>query len=174
MSKLPDFAQLALGTPNLAPASTNAASAEMWRTPEDVLVKPSYGPEDLKGLDHLGGLPGIAPNIRGPYPTMYVQQPWTIRQYAGFSTAEDSNAFYRRNLAAGQKGLSVAVGPGSSRPDCQLAAFWAMSASTRRVPSNQRLRPARHVRRHPARPNERVHDHEWRGSAHPRALCRGS
>ncbi|MFN9072387.1 MAG: methylmalonyl-CoA mutase [Hyphomonadaceae bacterium] len=108
MSKLPDFAQLALGTPNLAPASTNAAGAEMWRTPEDVLVKPSYGPEDLKGLDHLGGLPGIAPNIRGPYPTMYVQQPWTIRQYAGFSTAEDSNAFYRRNLAAGQKGLSVA------------------------------------------------------------------
>ncbi|MFN8733236.1 MAG: methylmalonyl-CoA mutase, partial [Hyphomonadaceae bacterium] len=108
MSKLPDFSQLELGTPNVTFAPTGAASAEMWRTPEDVLVKPSYGPEDLQGLDHLGGLPGIAPNIRGPYPTMYVQQPWTIRQYAGFSTAEDSNAFYRRNLAAGQKGLSVA------------------------------------------------------------------
>jgi methylmalonyl-CoA mutase len=108
MSKLPDFSQLELGTPNVTSAATGAASAPMWRTPEDVLVKPSYSPEDLQGLDHLGGLPGIAPNIRGPYPTMYVQQPWTIRQYAGFSTAEDSNAFYRRNLAAGQKGLSVA------------------------------------------------------------------
>jgi methylmalonyl-CoA mutase len=108
MSKLPDFSQLELGTPTVTSVPTGAASAPMWRTPEDVLVKPSYGPEDLKGLDHLGGLPGIAPNIRGPYPTMYVQQPWTIRQYAGFSTAEDSNAFYRRNLAAGQKGLSVA------------------------------------------------------------------
>ncbi|MFN7745403.1 MAG: methylmalonyl-CoA mutase family protein, partial [Hyphomonadaceae bacterium] len=108
MSKLPDFSQLELGTPNVTSAATGAAGAPMWRTPEDVLVKPSYGPEDLQGLDHLGGLPGIAPNIRGPYPTMYVQQPWTIRQYAGFSTAEDSNAFYRRNLAAGQKGLSVA------------------------------------------------------------------
>jgi methylmalonyl-CoA mutase len=108
MSQLPDFSQLALGNPNVASPSTGVESSPMWRTPEDVLVKPFYGPADLEGLDHLAGLPGIAPNIRGPYPTMYVQQPWTIRQYAGFSTAEDSNAFYRRNLAAGQKGLSVA------------------------------------------------------------------
>ena len=64
--------------------------------------------DDLEGLDFLGTYPGIAPYLRGPYPTMYVNQPWTIRQYAGFSTAEESNAFYRRNLAAGQKGLSVA------------------------------------------------------------------
>src|SRR6202012_5341995 len=70
--------------------------------------KPLYAAGDLAGLDFLGTYPGIAPYLRGPYPTMYVNQPWTIRQYAGFSTAEESNAFYRRNLAAGQKGLSVA------------------------------------------------------------------
>ncbi len=79
-----------------------------WLTPEGIAVKPAYGPDDLAGLDFLDTYPGIAPFLRGPYPTMYVTQPWTIRQYAGFSTAEDSNAFYRRNLAAGQKGLSVA------------------------------------------------------------------
>ena len=71
-------------------------------------MKPVYGPDDVAGLDFLDTCPGIAPYLRGPYPTMYVTQPWTVRQYAGFSTAEDSNAFYRRNLAAGQKGLSVA------------------------------------------------------------------
>ncbi|MFI0858713.1 methylmalonyl-CoA mutase [Streptomyces smyrnaeus] len=79
-----------------------------WHTPEGIAVKPLYTDEDLQGLDFLGTYPGIAPYLRGPYPTMYVNQPWTVRQYAGFSTAEESNAFYRRNLAAGQKGLSVA------------------------------------------------------------------
>jgi methylmalonyl-CoA mutase len=79
-----------------------------WITPEGIAVQPVYGEADVKGLDFLDTYPGIAPYLRGPYPTMYVNQPWTIRQYAGFSTAEDSNAFYRRNLAAGQKGLSVA------------------------------------------------------------------
>ncbi|WP_149563753.1 methylmalonyl-CoA mutase [Streptomyces cacaoi] len=79
-----------------------------WHTPEGVTVKPLYTEADLRGLDFLGTYPGIAPYLRGPYPTMYVNQPWTVRQYAGFSTAEESNAFYRRNLAAGQKGLSVA------------------------------------------------------------------
>ncbi|HEY5150588.1 MAG TPA: methylmalonyl-CoA mutase, partial [Mycobacterium sp.] len=83
-------------------------SAEPWLTPEGILVKPAYSEADLEGIDFLETWPGIAPFLRGPYPTMYVNQPWTIRQYAGFSTAEDSNAFYRRNLAAGQKGLSVA------------------------------------------------------------------
>ncbi|MFF7651216.1 methylmalonyl-CoA mutase [Streptomyces sp. NPDC007983] len=80
----------------------------VWDTPEGIGVKPLYTAEDLDGLDFLGTYPGVAPYLRGPYPTMYVNQPWTIRQYAGFSTAEESNAFYRRNLAAGQKGLSVA------------------------------------------------------------------
>ena len=77
-------------------------------TPEGIAVKPLYTEEDLAGLEHLGGLPGLAPFVRGPRATMYARRPWTVRQYAGFSTAEESNAFYRRNLAAGQKGLSVA------------------------------------------------------------------
>jgi methylmalonyl-CoA mutase len=80
----------------------------VWETPEGIAVKPLYAASDLAGLDFLDTYPGIAPYLRGPYPTMYVNQPWTIRQYAGFSTAEESNAFYRRNLAAGQKGLSIA------------------------------------------------------------------
>lgn len=75
---------------------------------EEIEIQPAYSAEDTKGLTHLEDLPGIAPNTRGPYPTMYVSRPWTVRQYAGFSTAEESNAFYRRNLAMGQKGLSVA------------------------------------------------------------------
>src|SRR3990170_5123661 len=105
MSRIPNFATIAFENP----ARTGAAgSAEPWLTPEGILVKPAYGEADLEGIDFLETWPGIAPYLRGPYPTMYVNQPWTIRQYAGFSTAEDSNAFYRRNLAAGQKGLSVA------------------------------------------------------------------
>jgi len=79
-----------------------------WMTPEQIAVQPEYGPQDLKDVQHLGTLPGTPPYVRGPYSTMYVGRPWTIRQYAGFSTATESNAFYRRNLAAGQKGLSVA------------------------------------------------------------------
>ncbi|MGE3867587.1 MAG: methylmalonyl-CoA mutase, partial [Hyphomonadaceae bacterium] len=105
MSRLPDFATVAYA-PGAAPAP--GADAPAWETPEGVVVKPAYAAADVAALDHLSGLPGLAPFGRGPYPTMYVTQPWTIRQYAGFSTAEDSNAFYRRNLAAGQKGLSVA------------------------------------------------------------------
>ncbi len=79
-----------------------------WKTPEQIDVKPVYGKKNLEGMEHLNYAAGIAPYLRGPYSTMYVMRPWTIRQYAGFSTAEESNAFYRRNIAAGQKGLSVA------------------------------------------------------------------
>ncbi len=110
----PDFTQLALGEDapavNLAgwAARAGAAGATSRETPEGLPVKPMYTAADTAGLDFIDGWPGIAPFGRGPYPTMYTNQPWTIRQYAGFSTAEDSNAFYRRNLAAGQKGLSVA------------------------------------------------------------------
>ncbi|NWG26322.1 MAG: methylmalonyl-CoA mutase [Pseudorhodoplanes sp.] len=102
---IPNFADIAFSA---ASAAAPSAAAEPWLTPEGIPVKPAYGPADLAGIDFLDTYPGIAPYLRGPYPTMYVNQPWTIRQYAGFSTAEDSNAFYRRNLAAGQKGLSVA------------------------------------------------------------------
>jgi methylmalonyl-CoA mutase len=105
MSCIPDFASTDYAEPRTA---VPIAGGEAWLTPEGIAVKPAYGPDDLAGLDFLDTYPGIAPFLRGPYPTMYVTQPWTIRQYAGFSTAEDSNAFYRRNLAAGQKGLSIA------------------------------------------------------------------
>ncbi|KTS37101.1 methylmalonyl-CoA mutase [Methylobacterium indicum] len=106
MTRIPDFSEIAFAP--AAAASAAASVAEPWMTPEGIPVKAAYGPQDLEGLDLAGSYPGIAPFLRGPYPTMYATQPWTIRQYAGFSTAEDSNAFYRRNLAAGQKGLSVA------------------------------------------------------------------
>ena len=79
-----------------------------WTTPEGIVVKPLYTAADLEGIEHLDSLPGEAPFVRGPRATMYTQRPWTVRQYAGFSTAEESNAFYRKNLAAGQTGLSVA------------------------------------------------------------------
>jgi methylmalonyl-CoA mutase len=87
---------------------TSVGELPVWMTNEQIPVKALYTEEDIRGIEHLGSTAGIAPNLRGPYPTMYVQRPWTIRQYAGFSTAEESNAFYRRNLAMGQKGLSVA------------------------------------------------------------------
>ncbi|MBE6226438.1 MAG: methylmalonyl-CoA mutase [Bacteroidales bacterium] len=89
-------------------AACSKAENSEWLTPEKIVVKTNYNESDLEGLEHLNYAAGIAPFLRGPYSTMYVQKPWTIRQYAGFSTAEESNAFYRRNLAAGQKGLSVA------------------------------------------------------------------
>ena len=118
---VPDFT--AIDLPAHAPAAPDARSVweaaaeaatglepmkQVWPTPEAIDVAPLYSASDTAGLDFLDTYPGLPPFLRGPYPTMYVNQPWTIRQYAGFSTAEDSNAFYRRNLAAGQKGLSVA------------------------------------------------------------------
>ncbi len=89
-------------------ASKGCGKVEPWLTAEQIPVKGGYSAEDLEGMEHLNYAAGLAPFLRGPYSTMYVMRPWTIRQYAGFSTAEESNAFYRRNLAAGQKGLSVA------------------------------------------------------------------
>ncbi|MFO1070505.1 MAG: methylmalonyl-CoA mutase [Geminicoccaceae bacterium] len=116
MSRIPDFWTVELGD---LPASGDRAGwdaafaaaapdAAAWETPEGIAVRPLYTGRDLDGLDFLHTWPGLPPFLRGPYPTMYTTQPWTVRQYAGFSTAEDSNAFYRRNLAAGQMGLSVA------------------------------------------------------------------
>src|SRR6476469_9847180 len=105
------FAGLPLVDPSMtgsAAAPTPAPGAGGWLAPEGIEIKPRYAAGDLAGLDALDTYPGLPPFLRGPYPTMYTTQPWTIRQYAGFSTAQESNAFYRRNLAAGQKGLSVA------------------------------------------------------------------
>jgi methylmalonyl-CoA mutase len=100
----PDFSKIAL---DLSPLGSGPAR-DAWATPEGIEVAKAYDAGTVDGLDFIHGLPGIAPYHRGPYPTMYAQNPWTVRQYAGFSTAEESNAFYRRNLAAGQKGLSIA------------------------------------------------------------------
>jgi methylmalonyl-CoA mutase len=101
---IPDFTKIDLGTSQAG----IRASGEAWESPEGIPVQRLYTPDDLAGVDFLDTYPGLAPFLRGPYPTMYASQPWTIRQYAGFSTAAESNAFYRRNLAAGQKGLSIA------------------------------------------------------------------
>ena len=118
MSKLPDFSKRALNTAANADMSAwqsaakaaqdNDAAAGLRQTPEGIDIKPLYTAADSDALPYLDSYPGLAPFIRGPYATMYVNKPWTVRQYAGFSTAEESNAFYRRNLKAGQKGLSVA------------------------------------------------------------------
>jgi methylmalonyl-CoA mutase len=105
MSQVPNFAKVDFLDTAELPGKSPAAP---WTTPEGISVKTLYSESDLAGLDFLDTFPGKPPFLRGPYPAMYAAQPWTIRQYAGFSTAEDSNAFYRRNLAAGQKGLSIA------------------------------------------------------------------
>ncbi len=101
----PEFGELDFG---LTAGPADAGAGEAWETPEHIAVRPFYTEEDLEGLEHLEYAAGLPPYLRGPYSTMYALQPWTIRQYAGFSTAEESNTFYRANLAAGQKGLSVA------------------------------------------------------------------
>jgi len=116
MSQFPDFSKLdfdAAGSTDTAAAADWRALAggqadALWKTPEGIGVKPVYSADDLGPVSHLQTMPGLPPFLRGPYSTMYVRRPWTIRQYSGFSTAEESNAFYRRNLAAGQKGLSIA------------------------------------------------------------------
>jgi len=122
MTHIPSFAEVGFVASGVAASGVAAsgfdrsagrdtqapARAEAWQTPEGIAVKPGYDAKDLARLDFLDGMPGVPPYLRGPYPTMYVQRPWTIRQYSGFSTAEDSNAFYRRNLAAGQQGVSIA------------------------------------------------------------------
>ena len=105
-TRIPAFTDIAFAAREETVVPESEASA--WQTPEGIAVKPVYGVDDIAQLDFLDGMPGVAPYLRGPYPTMYVQRPWTVRQYSGFSTAEDSNAFYRRNLAAGQQGVSIA------------------------------------------------------------------
>jgi methylmalonyl-CoA mutase len=97
MTAIPDYTKIALATGRGAPAAAPGTVA--YEAPEGIAIKSSYGAADTAGLDFLDTFPGIPPYLRGPYPAMYALQPWTIRQYAGFSTAEDSNAFYRRNIA---------------------------------------------------------------------------
>ena len=117
MAIIPNYTEISLLPENGADDNGKIVSSKQqttdkkdqpWQTPELIPIKPLYTAEDLAGVDHLNTMPGFPPFLRGPYATMYVQRPWTVRQYAGFSTAKDSNAFYRRNLAAGQMGLSIA------------------------------------------------------------------
>ncbi|MGC8804237.1 MAG: methylmalonyl-CoA mutase family protein, partial [Bacteroidales bacterium] len=103
----PDFSKIDIFAPTNG-VSDRIDNKEVWQTAEGISVKPIFTAADLEELEHLHYAAGIPPFLRGPYSTMYVMKPWTIRQYAGFSTAEESNAFYKRNLASGQKGLSVA------------------------------------------------------------------
>ena len=116
-----------------APAAAPVATGEDWLTPELISVKPVYTKSDLEGMEHLDYVAGLPPFLRGPYSGMYAIRPWTIRQYAGFSTAAESNAFYRRNLASGQKGLSVAFDPIYCAPvakKCYYAGRFHMSHET--------------------------------------------
>jgi methylmalonyl-CoA mutase len=108
MSKIPNFSTLPLAHEGGVSASGSAPDGPAWTTMEQIHVKPVYRPTDLAACPQLGFTAGLPPFLRGPYATMYVTRPWTVRQYAGFSTARESNAFYRRNLAAGQMGLSIA------------------------------------------------------------------
>ena len=122
MSRIPDFSKIPFGgkadkrTAGGRDAWRNAFQSgtgkdpeeAIWKTNEQLPVQPMYTANDSENLEHVGHVAGLPPFLRGPYASMYVTRPWTVRQYAGFSTAEESNAFYRRNLAAGQKGLSVA------------------------------------------------------------------
>src|SRR5665647_2982399 len=113
MSKRPKYSQHDLDRVTSSPKNIQKWEKEhgiipVWETPERIPVKSVYTHEDLRGMEHLGYAAGLPPYLRGPYSAMYAMMPWTVRQYAGFSTAEESNAFYRRNIAAGQKGLSVA------------------------------------------------------------------
>ncbi|MGH6801288.1 MAG: methylmalonyl-CoA mutase family protein, partial [Methylocella sp.] len=105
MSRIPDFSKLPVVPVPVQPSNDHG---HPWLSPEGISIAPIYRKRDIAGLECLDSFPGIAPYVRGPYPAMYAARPWTIRQYAGYSSAEESNAFYRRNLAAGQKGLSVA------------------------------------------------------------------
>ena len=142
-----------------------------WQTPEGIAVKPLYTAADLEGLGDRGAA-RLAALLRGPRATMYANRPWTIRQYAGFSTAEESNAFYRDNLAAGAEGP---LGRLRSRHPSRLR--FRSSARRRRCRQGRRRDRFRRghedpVRRHPARPDERVDDHERRGAAGARQLHR--
>jgi hypothetical protein len=172
VNRIESFADLAFDDVAL-PAGSEERCTTRRLTPEGLEELGHYVAADLEGLGHLGSAPGIFPYVRGPYPTMYTERPWTVRQYAGFSTAEESNAFYRKNLAAGQMGLSIAFdlathrGYDSDHPRVS-SATWAWQASP-----SIRSSTCAPVRRHPARSHERVDDDERRRLADHGALRGG-
>src|SRR5580693_9326048 len=126
MKPIPNFSAVPFAS---APQASERGGGEVWRTPEGIAVKAIYGPDDLAGLDFLDGWPGAAPYPRGPYPTMYVNQPWTVRQYAGFSTAEDSNAFIAPIWRPGRRACrSPSISPPIAAMIPTIRASPAMSA----------------------------------------------
>ena len=184
MTAFPDFTQVPLQPGNLPPQDGNSYTAWAERfqkgdgqvtravhlgTPERLPVKPLYASKDLEGLDHLDTMSGLPPYLRGPYSTMYVTRPWTIRQYAGFHR-QGPNAFYRRNLAAGQRAYrSPSTSPPTAAYDSdnpRVAGDVGMAG----VAIELDHRHARVVRQHPARPNDGLDDDEWRGAAGARPL----
>ncbi len=131
MKASPDFSQISFDEPTALPAPVvGAPVAASWMTSEQIAVPPVCAAAEIGAVEQpLDSMPGFPPFLRGPYPTMYVARPWTVRQYAGFSTAAESNAFYRRNLAAGQMGLSVAFDLATHRGyDPTIRGWWATSA----------------------------------------------
>ena len=173
MTRIPSFAEVNFDSRNGSGAVAPATTAP-WQTPEGIAVQPAYGAKDIAGFDFLflDGLPGLPPYLRGPYPTMYVQRPWTVRQYSGFSTAED----FERLLSAKPR-RRPARGLHRLRPRHASRLRLRPSARDRRRGHGGRrhqfhLRHAHPVRRHPARPCVRLHDHERGGAAGARALHR--
>ena len=169
MGLIPNFSNVPFAAAGMLPGE---GEMQVWSTPEGVDVKSFYDESDRAGLDFSHDWPGLAPFLRGPYPTMYVNQPWTVRQYAGFSTAEKSNAFYRANLAAGQKGLSVAFDLATHRGYDSDHPRVAGDVGMAGVAIDFDLRYADPPLGHPARHDERVDDDERRGAAGDGALHR--
>jgi methylmalonyl-CoA mutase len=184
VTAIPDFADLDLA--DLEP--TDDASARWrdaardalgddpgrltWDTPEGIAIKPAYFAEDVAGIEDLDTMPGLPPFIRGPYATMYAMRPWTIRQYAGYSTAEASNAFYRRNLAAGQRGLSIAFDLATHRGYDSDHPRVAGDVGMAGVAVDSILDMRTLFDGHPARQDERLDDHERGGAPGDGALHR--
>ena len=170
MTSIPDFAQVAFKEGRLPSWQSDGAK---WLTPEGIAVKPVYGPDDVAGLDFLDTYPGVPPYLRGPYPTMYVTQPWTVRQYAGFSTAEDFERVLPPQPRGRAEGLVDRV---RSRHPPRLR-LRPRARGRRRRHGGRRdrfdLRHAHAVLGHSARPDDGVDDDERRGAAGARALHRG-
>ena len=144
-----------------------------WQTPEKISIEPLYSAADLEDVDHLESMPGFPPFLRGPYATMYVMRPWTVRQYAGFSTAKDSNDFYRRNLAAGQRGLSIAFDLATHRGYDSDHPRVAGDVGMAGVAIDSIYGHAHAVRGHSFGSDERLDDDERRRAADHGALHRG-
>ncbi len=169
----PDFSKIDYRPAPRSARPETGNETPAWITPERIPVNAYYSAADLASMEHLDYAAGVAPFLRGPYSTMYAMQPWTIRQYAGFSTAEESNAFYRRNLAAGQKGLSVAFDLATHRGYDSDNERVVGDVGKAGVAIDSRRGHEDPLRPDPARPDVGLDDHERRRAAHHGVLHRG-